>query len=402
MMKSQSGIYTNINGHAESHVDTKSEVKQDGRLVAGVVEHVDKEQPSADAPASGSLRIDVDVPEKNIHKSTVQRLLPDIRPHQEQQQLNVKRGGSTSSEQEEDVLATDKIGGIQYTPLDMAQYVFWTGDEKGVTSSIEEFLQAGIMTREEAISYLQEIKYNLEYLQIHYNNQFWFNGNSDRSKTNAEYIAQELSKARGSIKQLQELQQLDTSQDVSKPSLKTNYDLTKFRLQAMKKSTPAFDTTESDMQKSDNSDSVDNDELMERLRVADFLYTEYSLEEIIYQLAKVMFTQGLTRGSAEAQQALQKFTKFLETEAEQGHISRTLEKKVLDVLIASLTDTLSEHPEIQTIREYSQEENRQKALRQIMQMIPQEKDPHASRVDIQLKDNSRDPFVDLAKYKTIR
>lgn len=38
------------------------------------------------------------------------------------------------------------------------------------------------MTREEAISYLQEIKYNLEYLQIHYNNQFWFNGNSDRSK----------------------------------------------------------------------------------------------------------------------------------------------------------------------------------------------------------------------------
>lgn len=81
-------------------------VKQDGRLVAGVVEHVDKEQPSADAPASGSLRIDVDVPEKNIHKSTVQRLLPDIRPHQEQQQLNVKRGGSTSSEQEEDVLAT--------------------------------------------------------------------------------------------------------------------------------------------------------------------------------------------------------------------------------------------------------------------------------------------------------
>lgn len=179
---------------------------------------------------------------------------------------------------------------------------------------------------------------------------------------------------------------------------------------------------ESDMQKSDNSDSVDNDELMERLRVADFLYTEYSLEEIIYQLAKVMFTQGLTRGSAEAQQALQKFTKFLETEAEQGHISRTLEKKVLgmqpnihnqifrlhdliwfaDVLIASLTDTLSEHPEIHTIREYSQEENRQKALRQIMQMIPQEKDPHASRVDIQLKDNSRDPFVDLAKYKTIR
>lgn len=73
----------------------------------------------------------------------------------------------------------------------------------------------------------------------------------------------------------------------------------------------------------------DYDELLQKLRVADFLYTEYSLEEVIYQLAKVMFTQSLTRGSAEAQQALQKFTNFLEVEAEQGHISRALEKKVL-------------------------------------------------------------------------
>lgn len=71
------------------------------------------------------------------------------------------------------------------------------------------------------------------------------------------------------------------------------------------------------------------DELLERLRLADFLYTEYSLEEVIYQLAKVMFTQSLTRGNAEAQKALQKFTGFLESEAEQGHISRALEKKVL-------------------------------------------------------------------------
>lgn len=76
----------------------------------------------------------------------------------------------------------------------------------------------------------------------------------------------------------------------------------------------------------------DYDELLERLRVADFLYTEYSLEEVIYQLAKVMFTQSLTRGSTEAQQALQKFTNFLEMEAEQGHISRALEKKVLGKL----------------------------------------------------------------------
>ncbi|KAG5872263.1 hypothetical protein JTB14_021863, partial [Gonioctena quinquepunctata] len=97
-----------------------------------------------------------------------------------------------------------------------------------------------------------------------------------------------------------------------------------------------------------NDKLVDEDyeELLEKLRLADFLYTEYSLEEVIYQLAKVMFTQSLTRGSAEAQQALQKFTNFLEAEAGQGHISRSLEKKVLDVLISSLSDTLVEHPEL--------------------------------------------------------
>lgn len=65
--------------------------------------------------------------------------------------------------------------------------------------------------------------------------------------------------------------------------------------------------------------------------MADFLYTEYSLEEVIYQLAKVMFTQSLTKGSSEAQKALQKFTTFLETEAERGHLSRALEKKVLGI-----------------------------------------------------------------------
>lgn len=33
--------------------------------------------------------------------------------------------------------------------------------------------------------------------------------------------------------------------------------------------------------------SLDYDEMSGRLRLADFLYAEYSLEEVIYQLAKV-------------------------------------------------------------------------------------------------------------------
>lgn len=37
--------------------------------------------------------------------------------------------------------------GVQYSPLDMAEYVFWTGDENKVTSAIEEFLQEGLVSR---------------------------------------------------------------------------------------------------------------------------------------------------------------------------------------------------------------------------------------------------------------
>lgn len=49
----------------------------------------------------------------------------------------------------------------------------------------------------------------------------------------------------------------------------------------------------------------DYEELLERLRAADFLYTEYSLEEVIYHLAKVMFSQSLTRGERSMQTQLQ-------------------------------------------------------------------------------------------------
>lgn len=83
-----------------------------------------------------------------------------------------------------------------------------------------------------------------------------------------------------------------------------------------------------------------------RMRLADFLYAEYSLEEVIYQLAKVMFSQSLTRGSDQAQNALQRLTGFLEAEGIHGRISPALQKKILDVLLAALSDTLVEHPEL--------------------------------------------------------
>lgn len=79
-----------------------------------------------------------------------------------------------------------------------------------------------------------------------------------------------------------------------------------------------------------NKDSpASYDEEGGRSRLADFLYGEYSLEEVIYQLAKTMFTQSLTHGSEESQAALQKLTHFLESEGKRGRISPALQKKIL-------------------------------------------------------------------------
>lgn len=50
----------------------------------------------------------------------------------------------------------------------------------------------------------------------------------------------------------------------------------------------------------------DYEELMEKLKVADLQYTEYSLEDIIYQLAKVMFAQSLSHGECHFTQPLKR------------------------------------------------------------------------------------------------
>lgn len=55
--------------------------------------------------------------------------------------------------------------------LDMAQYVFWTGDEEGVARAVEEFIQKGLMSRDNAIKLLREISMGIEYLENSYSNR---------------------------------------------------------------------------------------------------------------------------------------------------------------------------------------------------------------------------------------
>lgn len=74
-------------------------------------------------------------------------------------------------------------------------------------------------------------------------------------------------------------------------------------------------------------DSLDDES--GRTRLAEFISGEYSLEEVIYQLAKTMFDQSLKHASNESQAALQKLTEFIESEGKHGRISPALQKKIL-------------------------------------------------------------------------
>lgn len=66
-----------------------------------------------------------------------------------------------------------------------------------------------------------------------------------------------------------------------------------------------------------------------------------------------MFTQSLNQGSDEAQLALKNLIAFLEKEGQQGRISPVLQKKVLDILLAALSDTLHESPELMSAAKHA-------------------------------------------------
>ncbi|XP_058811423.1 uncharacterized protein LOC131676345 isoform X2 [Topomyia yanbarensis] len=228
--------------------------------------------------------------------------------------------------------------GGQYSAFDMAQYVFWTGDEAGVARGVEELIQKGLMTRENAIKFLRDIRLGIDYLQNTYSSRSLktdHQSNSEQdhySSTAMTTVTEPPTTVITHTEAVVANDLIETQATLSPEILKVIE-----RLPSLLKINDLTDQTES---------TQDYDDVVGRLRLADFLYAEYSLEEVIYQLAKVMFTQSLTRGSEPAQHALEKLTAFLESEGTHGRISPVLQKKILDVLLAALADTLADNPEL--------------------------------------------------------
>ena len=57
----------------------------------------------------------------------------------------------------------------KYSAYEIAQYIFWTGDETGISNAVEELIDEELMTRENAVEFLKDIRLGIDYLKNKYN-----------------------------------------------------------------------------------------------------------------------------------------------------------------------------------------------------------------------------------------
>ncbi|XP_013200206.2 uncharacterized protein LOC106142841 isoform X1 [Amyelois transitella] len=382
--------------HVEYHrIDA---VKTNGELVSRLEEHASADSAPGEKPKVHA-QAQLDLPSEGVHKVlvqdgghvSVQDAVPTAAPSEEVTAKIfhgaarlVQPGSATSNPQNGHTAARRAFNaditketknnvdhyssytGVQYSPLDMAEYVFWTGDERGVTTAIEDFLQEGLMTKEEAIAFLQEIKFNIEYLRAHYSQNLKAVEESVQQEKLRNMLMEQANAKEYQYRNPVSLQSFPfgNSPDIIRTIANKNWELSNnlspipilpvtsdVRPEPMKRTyDPMLQTNIISTSDYDRDGQIiteeEYEEMMDKLKAADTLYTEYTLEEIIYQLAKMMFSQSLSRDPASARAATQRFMAFLELEAERGQLSRTIEKKVLDVMIAALTDTIGDHPEL--------------------------------------------------------
>ncbi|XP_020807992.1 mucin-5AC isoform X2 [Drosophila serrata] len=232
----------------------------------------------------------------------------------------------------------------QYSSFDMAQYIFWTGDETAVVKAVEELVEGKVISRESALKFLQDIRLGIEFLQRSYANRIF-----------PEEVRQNQLKRHSPPSTTPPTTTTTTTTTTSTttekpfPEVRESGSQTGIPQEAGAVPIKNFDsfTFWNKLKVLDNEAQQDlNDYDEGRAKIVEYLYNEYSLEEILYKLAKVMFAQSLSHGSDEAQMELQKLTEFLEREGNMGVIPIDLQKKVLRVLLSALSDTLTEHPEL--------------------------------------------------------
>lgn len=440
LVEAESSRIVNVDGQVQASSNKEKAVKdaKTGATLVSVKESSQLEQRGPGERPHSVSRTQLDVPALGIHETKVedssnnnnlQRQLQLQQQLQQQQQLLPGPGPVEKKNYVPYSWNAEESDRTDYTPTDLAEYILRTGDEEGVAMAVEELLRQGMMTREEAIVYLQDVKAEMNYIRAQQEKlrKIQELREAINMKKKDEFKAQ---RRLGEALRTREMEHSPKAPVASKSSQKAGQ-APNAKVAAAEKpkspaakpavskeatpqgsskaggsskaagspslSTPAKTTGEdknkasaSQHQASASSSGTEAEKrggerlmlpgglapnklsvlelerlgeeqrvrsaqqqaeedvlgALKRLRGSS-LYDEYTLEEIIYWLAKDMFAHSIVKGDQSAEEALARFANFVETEVSQNKLSGEVEKKVLDIMLAALVDMLREFPSAQ-------------------------------------------------------
>lgn len=440
LVESESSRILNVDGQVQASSNKEKAVKDasTGETLASVKESSHLEQRGPGEQPHSVSRTQLDVPALGIHETKVEDSNSNnnnnnLQRQQQQQQLLPGSGAAEKKNYVPYSWNAEEPDRTDYTPTDLAEYILRTGDEEGVAMAVEELLRQGMMTREEAIVYLQDVKAEMNYIRAQQEKlrKIQELREAINMKKKDEFKAQRrLGEALGTremehppkvpapAKSSQKASQAPNSKvaaatekaksPAAKPAASkeathqggsskaggsskgtdassgsaaakaSSAGEDKNKASAAQHQTSASSSgTEAqkrggerlmlpgglapskmsvlelerlgDEQRARSAQQQAEDDVMGALKKlrGSSLYDEYTLEEIIYWLAKDMFAHSIVRGDQSAEEALARFANFVETEVSQNKLSGEVEKKVLDIMLAALVDMLREFPSAQ-------------------------------------------------------
>ncbi|XP_072144487.1 uncharacterized protein [Dermacentor andersoni] len=433
LVEVESSRIVNVDGQVQASSNKEKAVKdaQTGATLASVKEASQLEQRGPGERPHSVSRTQLDVPALGIHETKVEDSNNNNnnlqRQLQQQQQLLPGPGLAEKKNYVPYSWNAEESDRTDYTPTDLAEYILRTGDEEGVAIAVEELLRQGMMTREEAIVYLQDVKAEMNYIRAQQEKlrKIQELREAINMKKKDEFKAQRRPAEALGTREMEHSPKVQVASKSSQKAAQAPNDKAaaaeKPKSPAAKPaaskevtpqgsskaggsskaagssslSTPAKTTGEDKNKASQHQASASSsgtearkrggermmlpgglapnklsvlelERLAEEQRVrsaqqqaeedvlgalkklrGSSLYDEYTLEEIIYWLAKDMFAHSIVKGDQSAEEALARFANFVETEVSQNKLSGEVEKKVLDIMLAALVDMLREFPSSQ-------------------------------------------------------
>nr|XP_037278315.1 uncharacterized protein LOC119171631 isoform X2 [Rhipicephalus microplus] len=427
LVESQSSRIVNVDGQVQASSNKEKVVKdaRTGETLASVKVSSQLEQHGPGEQLHSVSRTQLDVPALGIHETKVE----DSGNANNNAQRQLLPGAAEKKNYVPYTWNVQEPDRNDYTPTDLAEYILRTGDEEGVAMAVEELLRQGMMTREEAIVYLQDVKTEMSYIRaqqeklrkiqelreaISMKKKDEFKGQRRLGEILGTREMDHPPKVIGDAKLTQKAgtapisrvaapekpkspvakpatTKVVTSQGSSKAAKSNKAAGSSSTSASAKPSSVGEDKNKAltpEPQASGSSSGTDaqkrggdrlpggmapsklsvlelerlgeeqrvrsaqhqaEDDVMGALKKlrGSSLYDEYTLEEIIYWLAKDMFAHSIVKGDQSAEEALARFANFVETEVSQNKLSGEVEKKVLDIMLAALVDMLREFPSAQ-------------------------------------------------------